>query len=202
MIRRHVLFPAVCAVLGLLCSAVEVSAQEGVLGGLLDNLAKPREGVAKRISSFDRTGGNADRLTIKPGETAVLAEIEGPGCIKHIWFTISHPDKLYRRNMVLRMYWDGEERASVVSPVGDFFGQGWSEEYLFNSLPLSASPGGGRALNCYFPMPFRKSAKITIENSKTSPRRSAAPSTITSTIKNSRNSTKTRSTSMPGGIMN
>ncbi len=164
MIRRYSLFVTLCAVLGLMGSAVEVSAQEGVLAGMLDNLAKPREGVTKRISSFDRTGGNNDRLNIKPGETAVLAEIDGPGCIKHIWFTISHPDRLYRRNMVLRMYWDGEERASVVSPVGDFFGQGWGEEYLFNSLPLAASPGGGRALNCYFPMPFRKNAKITIEN--------------------------------------
>ncbi len=132
--------------------------------GLLDGLATKRTHETLRISSFDRTGGNADRITIEPGETATLAEIEGAGIIKHIWVTISHSDKLYRRNMILRMYWDGEENPSVESPIGDFFGQGWGEEYHFISLPLAAGPSGGRGLNCYFPMPFSKGAKITVEN--------------------------------------
>lgn len=132
--------------------------------GMLDNLAEKRDEKTKRVSSFDQTGKNADRIQIEPGETATVAEIERSGVIKHIWITISHPDPLYRRMLVLRMYWDGEETPSVEAPIGDFFGQGWSEEYIMNSLPIAAAPGGGRALNSYFPMPFSKGAKITVEN--------------------------------------
>ncbi len=131
---------------------------------MMDGLAEERDFKTKRVSSFDQTGGNADRLTIEPKEIAVLADIEGAGIIKHIWFTINHPDKLYRRNLILRMYWDGETNPSVECPVGDFFGQGWGEEYNYAALPLAAAPTGGKALNCYFPMPFSKRAKITIEN--------------------------------------
>ncbi|RJP20574.1 MAG: DUF2961 domain-containing protein [Candidatus Omnitrophota bacterium] len=131
---------------------------------MLDGLAERRDFQTKRVSSFDRTGGNADRLVIEPNEIAVLAEIEGAGIIKHIWFTINHSDPLYRRHLILRMYWDGESNPSVESPVGDFFGQGWGEEYNYASLPLAAAPAAGKALNCYFPMPFGKGAKITIEN--------------------------------------
>lgn len=140
------------------------AAGDSALTSPLDHLVRLRNSQTERVSSFDRTGGNRDWVAINPGQTVTLAEIEGPGCIKHIWFTINHPDKLYRRNMVLRIYWDGEDEPSVESPVGDFFGQGWGEEYLFNSLPLAAAPRGGRALNCYFPMPFSRSARITIEN--------------------------------------
>src|SRR5690606_29143288 len=101
-----------------------------------------------------RTGGNADRIQVEPGETAVIADIAGPGVIRHIWMTIACSDPMLRRNAVLRMYWDDEENPSVESPIGDFFGQGWGENYNYVSLPLAAAPKGGRALNCYFPMPF------------------------------------------------
>ncbi len=131
---------------------------------MLNGLATKHEGVTKRISSFDKTGGNGDCMPIEPGTTGVVAEIDGPGIIKHIWITISHPDKNYRRMLILRMYWDGEATPSVEAPIGDFFGQGWGEEYTNNSLPLTAGPAGGKGLNCYFPMPFAKHAKITVEN--------------------------------------
>lgn len=140
--------------------------------GLLDTLAVKKDAVSKRASSYDRTGGNGDSINIKPGETATLADIKGAGSIKHIWFTIDHPDENYRRMLVLRMYWDGETQPSVEAPVGDFFGQGWGETYNFISMPLAAAPGGGKALNCFFPMPFGKSAKITIENQSDKPCRS------------------------------
>lgn len=134
---------------------------------MLDSLAELRTYETARISSFDQSGGNGDRVTIEPGQTAVMAEIEGAGIVKHIWITIAHKDALYRRNMILRMYWDGEEHPSVESPVGDFFGQGWGQEYLFSSMPLAAGPNGGKAMNCYFPMPFAKGARITMENQST-----------------------------------
>ena len=60
------------------------------------------------------------------------------------------------------MYWDGEARPAVESPVGDFFGLGLGEYFLYESGPLSV--GSQKALNCFFPMPFRKSARITVTN--------------------------------------
>lgn len=118
----------------------------------------------KRLSSYDRTGGNADFIRIAAGETKELASIEGAGIIKHIWFTYKTLDPMFRRNAVLRMYWDGEDAPSVEAPLGDFFGQGWGEKYNYVSLPLAAAPSKGQALNCYFPMPFGNGARITLEN--------------------------------------
>lgn len=141
----------------------------GVGDGMLDSLSAKRNAATKRRSSFDVTGGNADRITIAAGDTATVAVIDGAGIIKHIWMTISHSDPLYRKMLVLRMYWDGEKHPSVEAPIGDFFGQGWGEEYLMNSLPIAAGPAGGRGLNCYFPMPFSKQAKITVENQSSQP---------------------------------
>lgn len=128
-----------------------------------------RDLKTKRISSYDRTGGNRDFIRIESGETKSIAEIEGAGIIKHIWITISCQDPMIRRNAVLRMYWDGEENPSVESPLGDFFGQGWGEKYNYISLPLAAAPKGGNALNSYFPMPFGNGARITVENQSDKP---------------------------------
>lgn len=119
---------------------------------------------SKRISSYDKNGGNGDFIGIQPGETTTLAQINGAGMIKHIWITIACPDPMLRRNAILRMYWDGEENPSVESPIGDFFGQGWGEKYNYVSLPLAAAPADGQALNSYFPMPFGDGARITLEN--------------------------------------
>ncbi|WP_274652355.1 glycoside hydrolase family 172 protein [Paenibacillus humicola] len=133
--------------------------------GPLGSIYRLQKGVrTKRISSYDRSGGNGDCIRIGAGETAELARIEGAGIIKHIWFTISAKDPMFRRNAILRMYWDGEKSPSVESPVGDFFGQGWGEHYTYAALPLAASPAEGKALNCYFPMPFGSGARITLHN--------------------------------------
>ncbi len=133
--------------------------------GPLSGIYTLKKGVrTRRISSFDRKGSNSDKIEIAAGETADLAVIPGAGIIKHIWFTLNTDDPFIRRNAVLRMYWDGEEHPSVESPLGDFFGQGWGEEYNFASLPLAAAPMKGKALNCYFPMPFGNGARITLEN--------------------------------------
>ncbi|MDH5467824.1 MAG: DUF2961 domain-containing protein, partial [Candidatus Aminicenantes bacterium] len=85
---------------------------------LLSNLGRQQNFTSKRISSYDRTGGNSDRLTIEPGKTAVLAEIKGPAAIHHIWVTIS-AEPFYGRKIILRMYWDEEEGPSVEAPIGD-----------------------------------------------------------------------------------
>ncbi len=133
----------------------------------LESLSTIKEGVrSKRISSYDRSGGNNDRFeNIASGETRTIAEIEGAGCINHIWITISpEAPELNRSDIILRIYWDGNEYPSVESPIGPFFGQGWDETYPWASLPLAASPVKGNALVSYFKMPFANGAKIEIEN--------------------------------------
>lgn len=132
--------------------------------GPLSNLSRIVSATSHRISSYDRTGGNRDHVEVPAGATVSLAEIAGAGVIRHIWITLSSKDPLARRNLVLRMYWDGQEHPSVESPIGDFFGQGWGLAYLFSSLPLAATPRGGNGLVCYFPMPFANGARITVEN--------------------------------------
>lgn len=136
----------------------------------LDTIYRLQQGRrTKRISSYDREGFNKDSVPIAAGAVRTLAEIEGAGIIRHIWITVNAADPMIRRNAVLRMYWDGESEPSVESPLGDFFGQGWGEHYSFASLPLAAAPHQGRALNCYFPMPFGNGAVITVENDSDEP---------------------------------
>jgi hypothetical protein len=132
--------------------------------GPLSNLAQIVDARSKRISSYDRKGGNGDNIQIPAGETVTIAEMSGAGIVKHIWITISSGDELIRRNLILRAYWDGQEHPSIESPIGDFFGQGWGMKYNFISLPLAAAPANGNALVCYFPMPYGKGARLTVEN--------------------------------------
>ena len=87
------------------------------------DLAKMKEGLRnRRVSSYDRTGNNRDHLkAIKPGETAVLADIKGTGVINHIWITMSPgPRELSRNDIILRMYWVGNEEPTVVSHIGPY----------------------------------------------------------------------------------
>jgi hypothetical protein len=123
----------------------------------------------KRFSSFDRSGGNADNVKIKPGEKSVLAETNATGIIRHIWCTIGRvPDgrceEYYLRKIVIRMFWDGASRPSVEAPIGDFFGMGHGISKNFVSAPLQMGPENGTGFNCWFPMPFSRGARIEIEN--------------------------------------
>lgn len=98
-------------------------------------------------------------IEILPQETQKIAEIVGPGKITHIWMT-AFPDCY--RELILRIYWDDEKEPSVEVPLGDFFCNGWCERKNVSSVPISVNPAGG--FNCYFPMPFYRQAKITVEN--------------------------------------
>lgn len=129
--------------------------------GSLTDLANVRAGVrSRRWSSYDVTGGNADNWPIPAGQTKTLGEANGAGCIRHIWMTTSEAHHNLRR-LVLRMYWDGETEPSVACPLGDFFGLGHAKATYFQSLPLQTFHMG---LNCWFPMPFAKGARITVTN--------------------------------------
>jgi hypothetical protein len=99
-------------------------------------------------------------VQIKGQSTFTIADITGSGAIQHIWLTCP-PVKW--RSLILRMYWDGETEPSVEVPIGDFFCNGWCDRSgNVNSLPIAVNPAGG--MNSYWEMPFRKAAKITVEN--------------------------------------
>jgi len=152
------------------CSFVLLFAQTP--GNDMFALAQIKTGIkSKRVSSYDTTGNNNDRFeNIKPGEKKSLFNVKGVGIINHIWITIAPgPENLKRDDIVLRMYWDGNDFPSVESPLGSFFGQGWNESYAFYSQPLNAAPGGAKALVSYFAMPFEKGARIEIENQSEKP---------------------------------
>lgn len=138
--------------------------QRGLGGSSLRELATLRNAKRKRVSSYDRTGGNDDRIYIKPGETATIAQIDGAGCITHIWMTMACDEKDFLRKVVLRMYWDKETEPSVEAPIGDFFGMGHAQHKNFTSLPLQMSPQDGKSFNCWFPMPFADGARLEVTN--------------------------------------
>lgn len=128
------------------------------------SLAILRDCRAGRESSFDRTGGNADWIQVPAHTIGKLAEIQGPGMITHIWIPIGKESPHRLKEAVLRMYWDGEEDPSVEVPIGDFFGEPLGHYVTQHSAMLSAPPWSG--LNCYFPMPFAKSALVTLNNDR------------------------------------
>ena len=97
-------------------------------------------------------------IILQPGETFTIADIDGSGIIEHFWLT---PTGKWR-NTILRMYWDNQENPSVESPIGDFFCMGWNAYAQLSSLAVCVNPGS--AFNCYWPMPFRKHARITLTN--------------------------------------
>jgi len=142
----------------------------GAHGSSLRDLPRLRASRRRRVSSWDRTGGNDDRLVLAPGETAVLADLEGAGSVNHLWMTVlpEHPDRPetrerdFLRRLVLRVTWDGAEHPSVLVPLGDFFGVGHARTVNFASLPLQMSPEDGRGFNCYFHMPFAEGARFEI----------------------------------------
>ena len=134
---------------------------------MLGKLAEKQDFRSRRISSYDRTGGNADFLRIEPGATVVIADIKGPAAIHHVWMTVA-AEAFYGRKIVLRAYWDGEDAASVEAPLGDFFGVGHGLDRDLSSLPVACS-SGGRARNAYWYMPFRWSCRLTVTNEGAGP---------------------------------
>jgi len=153
-------------------SVVAFTVAFGTLGAVaqvnrseLDSLMFFKTYTSHRVSSYDRTGANDDGTSgnkIQAGQTRTLAEVQGPGVITHIWFTIATPEAYHLKKLVMRIYWDGESSPSVETPVGDFFGLGLGKYVVYESGPLSV--GSQKALNSYFAMPFRRSARIAVTN--------------------------------------
>lgn len=137
------------------------------------NLILPQDYTVHRATSANPTGANKDHIKIAPGETATIADLKGPGIIKHCWFTIGAEGPTYLTDLVLKMTWDEATAPTVESPIGPFFGLGHNECADVVSSPIAVmaskanyikSPPGRAAYNCYFPMPFHRRAIITVTN--------------------------------------
>lgn len=146
------------------CTLFRNASEPGYLTSLaspVSDLAMLKDYRTARVSSEDRPG-NADFRVIEPRATLTLAELEGPGEITHIWTTISTSDPHHLRNLILRIYWDGNAYPSVESPIGDFFGLGHAKYYNFNNAMQAI--GTDRGLNSFWPMPFARSARVVVKN--------------------------------------
>ncbi|MDP7398255.1 MAG: DUF2961 domain-containing protein [Lentisphaeria bacterium] len=119
------------------------------------DLNLPKHAVSDRVSRVPTIGG---------GERATVAELEGAGCIRHIFLVLNHPHRTpaSSRKAILRIYFDDEPVPYVEAPAGDFFGVMHGEGYYdINSKYLSVKAWNG--YNCYFPMPFARSARVELE---------------------------------------
>jgi D-arabinan exo alpha-(1,3)/(1,5)-arabinofuranosidase (non-reducing end) len=136
-------------------------------------LAHPRAGMfssrsahSKRVSSWDRSGANLDYVKIGPGETFVLMDQEGPGCVTHLYAAMVLPDLTDYRDAILRCFWDDAAMPAVEVPLGEFFGviHGRVREYRSEMTAVNEGLGSSHGLNAYFPMPFNSRGLITLEN--------------------------------------
>jgi len=134
----------------------------GLQAQSLEALLHRQEGRSMRASSGN-IDVNADAWHIQSGETKTIAELKGPGKITHFWMIANAMDIRYPRAMVMRIYWDGAEVPSVETPLGDFFAVGNGMRANVNSLPVKVN-SYGRGYNCYWEMPFRSEARITVTN--------------------------------------
>ncbi len=99
-------------------------------------------------------------LVLQAGETAVLANVSGQGAIKHFWITDSAK---WGRKLLLRIYFDGQKNPAVCAPLSDFFANADYNEYRqISSLAMCYNPG--KAMNCYFEMPYFKGFRVEVEN--------------------------------------
>lgn len=151
-----------------LITAENVYGEKGK-GGMAEVSTEPQPEVLNIGQVWEGPNGAARDLGIKwkvrpciklnKASTTTIMDIDGPGTITHIWITV---DAKFYRDLIMRIYWDNEEYPSVEAPIGDFFCCSWKTRINILSLPINVNPSGG--MNCYFPMPFRKHAKVTIEN--------------------------------------
>ncbi|MFC0672343.1 glycoside hydrolase family 172 protein [Brachybacterium hainanense] len=125
-----------------------------------------RKGVAAQSASRLGVGRKGSPATdLRPGEELVLADVEGPGVIRHIWITcaaMTETDPFVYRNLVLEMTWDDAEEPSVIAPLGDFFCCGGAVSSRVDSLPIVVAPNSG--FNSFIAMPFRSRARIVVRS--------------------------------------
>ena len=144
-----------CYLMGLVVSAILLPIARA---GSLADLAQAHQGRSMRVTStakLDADGpygpkgaphpqSNRDNSNVQPGQTKLLMDVEGPGVITHIWMTFLAPEphpwaaqgSANHQEMLLRIFWDNNERPGVEAPVGDFFANGFGKRSEVVSLPV------------------------------------------------------------------
>lgn len=104
----------------------------------------------------------APSRTIAPGERVVLADLAGPGVVRHLWCTVppGRPERL--RALGLEVRYDGRAEPSIAVPLLDFFGLPHGRPVAYHSILTTAQEG--RGFNAYLPMPFREHIEIAFTN--------------------------------------
>ncbi|MBK8884510.1 MAG: DUF2961 domain-containing protein [Bacteroidales bacterium] len=142
---------------------------------LPSNMFEYNDNIEPRWVSFENAKGEKGRGgmenngakghacdSITAGSTKTLLNVSGPGIINRMWVTISDRSPLMLRSLVLKMYWDNEDKPAVSVPFGDFFGIGLGKTAVFENA-LFANPEG-RSFNCFIQMPFKKAARVELVN--------------------------------------
>ncbi len=164
--RNAGILAGLLTLLSFTASLAQTVGGTGGLGSPLSGIMIERNGTAMHEGSWDRHWNNADFRRVEPGQTLTLLDFKGAGIIRRFWCTIAPDDDTIRCQAILRMYWDGEKNPSVQAPIGEFFGVGFGEQKDYVSAPMDETSGG---YNCYWPMPFRKSAVWTLTNESNKP---------------------------------
>jgi HEAT repeat protein len=148
----------------LLCSAFGSAQISSVTPVDALDLARMKNYISGRVSSGNRfVASNDDSKRVMPGETLVMADLQGTGMITHIWLTVADNEFAWQRLIRLRVYYDGHKTPSVDVPLGDFFAVGHGSERPVDSAMIH-NASLGRARNSYWPMPFRRACRITVTN--------------------------------------
>jgi len=122
----------------------------------LEDLARLRPGRTKTENALWIENPLSARFN--SSKRVVVANLKGPTVITMIHFALPETLKL-NRDLLLRMYWDGETSPSVEVPLVDFFCDPAGLREQVNSALVNKR----RGFNAYFPMPFRRSGKIELE---------------------------------------
>ncbi len=159
----------------------------------MGSLARPIDGRSMRATSTFREGAdgnydptappksdfeeksNRDNFRVPPGATHLIMDVEGPGVVTHLWITFLGPEphpwakdgSANHQELLLRIFYDGNERPGVEAPLGDFFGGcfGHRSEVISTAVIVE----GGDSYNCFWHMPFHKSCRIEIVNQSEKP---------------------------------
>jgi len=118
---------------------------------------------------------NRDNFRVPPGATHVIMDVEGPGIVTHMWITFLGPEphpwakdgSANHQELLLRIFYDGNERPGVEAPLGDFFAGCFGKRSEVVSIPVVVE--GGDSYNCFWHMPFHKSCRIEIVNESEKP---------------------------------
>ncbi len=155
------------------CQAPSSNATQLEPTGPLSHMFLLRDFRSRRASSWNRAGMNKDNVVVSPGQTEVLLQETGAGCIKHFYWAYieAKPEKREKlfRGAVLRAFWDGSAKPSIEVPIGDLFGVANGFLRPVKSLAFTTNPGSkgepvSWGFNCYLPMPFAQGARIELEN--------------------------------------